>query len=111
MKRDEQLTTEQEQAMGDRKQPTPPPDASTKPEPPPAPPANAGPCCDCCGDRQRLRNALARLVGVDGRTELEQLEVVMRVMPGPAEDVAASVDAIQALLATLPSEAKAEPRR
>jgi hypothetical protein len=51
--------------------------------------------------RERLRAALAALVGVDGREELAQMEAVMRVMPAPAEDRAASIDAIHALLATL----------
>jgi hypothetical protein len=57
--------------------------------------------------RDRLRSALVQLIGVDGRTDLEQMEAVMRLMPAPAEDKAASVDAIHALLATLPEpEAK-----
>jgi hypothetical protein len=54
-------------------------------------------------ERQRdlLRTALAGLVGVDGREELEQMEAVIRVMPAPAEDRAKTLDAIHALLATL----------
>lgn len=51
--------------------------------------------------RDRLRAALAKLIGVDGREELEQMEAVMRLMPAPAEDKAASIDAIHALLATV----------
>lgn len=51
-----------------------------------------------------LRAALVGLVGVDGREDLEQLEVVMRQMPVPVADKAATVDAIHALLATLPTE-------
>ena len=52
--------------------------------------------------RDRLRAALVKLVGVDGREELEQMEIVMRAMPAPAADKAATVDAIHALIATLP---------
>lgn len=51
--------------------------------------------------RDQLRAAMVKLVGVDGRVELEQMEVAMRLMPAPAEDKAATVDAIHALLATL----------
>lgn len=47
-----------------------------------------------------LRSALVKLVGVDGRVELEQLEGVMRLMPAPLEDKAAMIDAIHALIAT-----------
>lgn len=50
--------------------------------------------------RQLLRSALVGVVGVDGRSDLEQLEVVMRLMPAPAADKAATVDAIHALIAT-----------
>lgn len=49
-----------------------------------------------------LRSALVGLVGVDTRAELEELEAVMRLMPAPAQDKAATIDAIHALLATLP---------
>jgi hypothetical protein len=52
--------------------------------------------------RDRLRAALVKLVSADGRDELEQLEAVIRMMPAPAEDRAASIDAIHALIATLP---------
>jgi hypothetical protein len=50
--------------------------------------------------RDRLRAALVGLVGVDTRAELEQLEAAMRLMPAPAQDKAATIDAIHALLAT-----------
>lgn len=50
--------------------------------------------------RDRLRAALVKLVGVDGKEDLEQFECVMRLMPAPAEDKAATVDAIHALIAT-----------
>jgi hypothetical protein len=52
-------------------------------------------------ERDRLRTALVGIVGVDGRAELERMEVVMRTMPAPAEDKARTIDAIHALLATL----------
>jgi uncharacterized coiled-coil DUF342 family protein len=48
-------------------------------------------------ERDQLRAALVKLVGVDGREELEQLEAVMRLMPAPAEDKSATIDAIHAL--------------
>ena len=50
-------------------------------------------------ERDQLRAALVGLIGVDGREELEQMEAVMRLMPAPAEDKAATIDAIHALLA------------
>lgn len=55
-----------------------------------------------------LRAALARMVGVDTREELEQMELVMRAMPVPSEDKAAMLDAIHALLATLPTGTTAQ---
>jgi len=51
--------------------------------------------------RDMLRAALVGLVGVDTRAELEQLEAVMRLTRAPAEDKAATIDAIHALIATL----------
>jgi hypothetical protein len=51
--------------------------------------------------RDLLRAALAKLVGVDGRIELEMMETYMRYIPAPTEDKAASIDAIHALLAAL----------
>jgi hypothetical protein len=51
---------------------------------------------------------LVGLVGVDGLTELEQMESVMRLLPAPAEDKAKTIDAIHALLATI-SEAHVDP--
>lgn len=57
----------------------------------------------------RLRAALVQLVGVDGLAELASMEVAMRLMPAPAEDKAATIDAIDALIATLPIE-KAETK-
>lgn len=55
-------------------------------------------------ERNRLRAALVQLVGVDGPAELAEMEAVMRLMPAPAEDKAATIDAIHALIATLPTE-------
>jgi len=51
-------------------------------------------------ERDQLRSALTGLVGAETREELEQMEVVMRMMSAPAEDKAASIDAIHALLKT-----------
>lgn len=51
-----------------------------------------------------LRAALVGLVGFDGRTDLEQLELIMRQMPMPAADKAVTIDAIHALISTLPTE-------
>lgn len=50
--------------------------------------------------RDKLRAALAALVGASEREELEQLEAMMRLMHAPAADKAASIDAIHALIAT-----------
>lgn len=52
--------------------------------------------------RDRLRAALVGVVGVSTREELEQMEAFMRSTPAPAEDKAATIDAIHALIATLP---------
>ena len=49
--------------------------------------------------RDLLRAALVGLVGVGTQAELEQLEVVMRLMPAPAQDKE-TIDAIHALLET-----------
>ncbi len=48
-----------------------------------------------------LRRALVGLVGVDTAEELDQMEAVMRLMPAPDADKAATVNAIHALKATL----------
>jgi hypothetical protein len=52
-------------------------------------------------ERDKLRAALAGLLGASTREELEQLEMGMRLMPAPAEDKAVSIDAIHALLAVV----------
>lgn len=55
-------------------------------------------------ERDRLRAALVGVIGADG-PELEVMEAVIRAAIAPAEDKAVSIDAIHALLATLPKEA------
>ncbi|MBF0350923.1 MAG: hypothetical protein HQM11_07805 [SAR324 cluster bacterium] len=52
-----------------------------------------------------LRNALAGMVGVSDKAELEQMEMAVRVIPAPEADKIASLNAIHALLATLPNSA------
>ena len=49
-----------------------------------------------------LRSALVGLIGSDSEQELRQIEVTMRLLPAPDEDKAVSINAIHALLATLP---------
>jgi len=55
-------------------------------------------------DIATLRTALVGLVGGDGKETLEQMEAALRIMPVPMADKAASIDAIHALLATLPND-------
>ena len=50
-----------------------------------------------------LRGALAGLVGASDKAELDQMELAMRVIPAPEADKIASLNAIHALLATLPN--------
>lgn len=50
----------------------------------------------------RLRAALVALVGVDTVEELDAMEAFMRNAPAPAEDKAATIDAIHALKAVRP---------
>ena len=54
-------------------------------------------------DMTLLRNALAGLVGASDKAELEQMELAVRVLPAPDADKIASLNAIHALLATLPN--------
>jgi hypothetical protein len=49
-----------------------------------------------------LRAALVGLIGAEGEDELKQIEVAMRLLPAPEADKAVSINAIHALLATLP---------
>lgn len=51
-----------------------------------------------------LRSALIGLVGVSEKAELEQLAAAVRVLPQSEADKAVSLDAIHALLATLPGQ-------
>lgn len=53
-------------------------------------------------ERDRLRAALVQMIGVDGRDELEVMEAQIRALPAPAVDKAVSIDAIRALIDTLP---------
>jgi len=53
-------------------------------------------------DCELLRSALGGLVGASSREDLEQMELFIRSTPAPAEDRAASIDAIHALMKTLP---------
>ncbi len=55
-------------------------------------------------ERDRLRNALARLVGASDPDELKNMETVLRVMPAPDDDKAAMINAIHALLAIPPNK-------
>lgn len=50
--------------------------------------------------REKLRSALAGLVGAIDRAELEAMEAAVRMMSAPVDDKARSIDAIHALLAT-----------
>lgn len=50
-----------------------------------------------------LRAALVGLIGAETETELRQMESLMRTLPMPAADRAASINAIHALLATMPT--------
>ena len=50
-----------------------------------------------------LRGALAGLVGASDKAELEQMELAVRVIPAPEADKIASLNAIHALLSTLPN--------
>jgi hypothetical protein len=52
--------------------------------------------------RDLLRSALVAIVGVDSRDELQEMELFLRSAAAPAEDKAAMIDAVHALLATLP---------
>ncbi len=49
-------------------------------------------------DRDRLRNALAALVGESDKEKLKQMEGIMRFMPMPEADRIATINAINALI-------------
>jgi len=48
-------------------------------------------------------------VGASDKAELEQMELAVRVMPAPEADKIASLNAIHALLATLPNAESEAP--
>jgi hypothetical protein len=51
-----------------------------------------------------LRSALTGLIGAETEGELRQIEAALRVLPAPAADKAASINAIHALLSTTPAK-------
>lgn len=51
-------------------------------------------------ERNMLRAALVGLVGASEPAELREMELAMRALPASAEDKAAALDAIHALIAT-----------
>ena len=57
------------------------------------------------GDTATLRAALVGLIGADTEQELREMEATMRLLPAPEADKAVSINAIHALLATLPPNA------
>jgi hypothetical protein len=65
------------------------------------------PLRDVIAQRDRLRAALAGLVGVSTREDCEAMEVAVRSLPICAEDKAVTLDAIHALRDTAPEASKA----
>ncbi|MGL6531835.1 hypothetical protein ACSZN5_00570 [Aeromonas caviae] len=55
-------------------------------------------------DIAMLRSALAGLIGADTEAELRQMEAIMRTIDITDADRAASINAIHALLATMPAK-------
>lgn len=53
-------------------------------------------------DIAMLRSALAGLIGADTEDELRNMEAMMRLLPAPEADKAVSINAIHALLSTIP---------
>ena len=53
----------------------------------------------------RLRSAMVGLIGVDGQQGLSEMETVIRSQPVCDQDKAVALNAIHALLDTLPKEA------
>lgn len=53
-------------------------------------------------DIAMLRAALVGLIGVDGKDDLKQMEATLRLLPAPDADKVVSINAIHALLATVP---------
>lgn len=56
-------------------------------------------------DVAMLRAALVGLIGADSEQELRTMEAAMRLLPAPDADKAVSINAIHALLATMPANA------
>lgn len=65
--------------------------------------ANHTQICDHCSLHQaelkieKLRSALAGLIGAETKEELDGMELALRTIPTPASDKAAMIDAIDAL--------------
>lgn len=53
-------------------------------------------------DIATLRSALEGLIGAETEDELRQMELAIRSMPAPEADRAVSINAIHALIATMP---------
>ena len=60
---------------------------------------------EAASDVSMLRRALVGLIGADSEQELRQMEATMRLLPAPEADKAVSINAIHALLATMPPNA------
>ena len=58
---------------------------------------------DATKDVVMLRSALIGLIGAETEAELRQMEAYVRTMPIADADRAASINAIHALLATMPA--------
>lgn len=54
-----------------------------------------------------LRSALVGLIGADSEQKLRQMEAILRLLPAPESDKAIWINALHALLATMPSELNA----
>jgi len=54
-------------------------------------------------DAALLRAALIGLIGVESKQELQGMELAIRALPVPEADKAISINAIHALLATMPN--------
>lgn len=59
---------------------------------------------ELCATVERLRQALSGLVGVSSRDELQQMEIAVRALPAPEADKVGTINAIHALLASLPEQ-------
>lgn len=58
------------------------------------------------GGHSAFALCLGRMVGSSEKAELEQMELAVRVIPAPEADRIANLNAIHALLATLPNHCK-----